>query len=161
VVLPRLVPAEEQLRRALDFDDSLFAAEDQNLFIDEVRETARWRRALLRLPSRDGSGDDADADAMTDESPLGCLRAWAAAGLKCLIGLAAGKEEDGPLGWTSDQHVFAVCARIVMCAVAIGGIGKDPALADLLREFREVGGKTRLHGSLLEMAALEAGVAGA
>ncbi|KAH6849766.1 putative death-receptor fusion protein-domain-containing protein [Chaetomium sp. MPI-CAGE-AT-0009] len=139
LLLPGLLPpAEDQLRRALDFDDSLFAAEEQNLFIDEVRETARWRRALLPAGS-DG-----------DDSPLGCLKAWTAAGLRCLIGLAG--KEDGPLGWTSDQHVFAVCARILLCAVAIGETGEDAGLAELLREFREVGGRTRLHGSLLEMA---------
>ncbi|KAK4149214.1 putative death-receptor fusion protein-domain-containing protein [Chaetomidium leptoderma] len=137
-----LIPAEDQLRRALDFDDSLFAAEEQNLFIDEVRETTRWRGAF---------------DARSSEASLGCLRTWVEAGLKCLIGLAK-KKEDGPLGWTSDQHVFAVCARILLCAVAItktGGGEEDTGVGGLLQEFREVGGKARIHGSLLEMSRLE------
>lgn len=137
----QLVPAEVQLGNAMDFDDSLFAAEDQNLFIDEVRETCRWRAALEGL-KRSGSGGS-----------LGCLKTWVEAGLKSLIGLA--KREDGPLGWTSDQHVFAVCARILICAVAVTKTGEGAGVVELLREFRAAGEKARIHGSLLEMAKLE------
>ncbi|SPQ22502.1 a67df824-cbe3-47f5-a1c1-ad67fc52839f [Thermothielavioides terrestris] len=138
----QLVPAEKQLCKALDFDDSLFAAEEQNLFIDEVRETARWRRAFADLRH---SGED---------QSFGCLKSWVEEGLNCLIGLA--QEEDGPLGWTSNQHVFAVCARVLLSAVAITGIGQDEGavIVELLRKFREVGEKCRIHGSLLSMARL-------
>ncbi|KAK0621320.1 putative death-receptor fusion protein-domain-containing protein [Bombardia bombarda] len=145
------VSAEEQLCKAMEFDDSLFAAEEQNLFIDEVRETRRWQRAFLL--------------AAADQQELANferLSEWTEAGLGFLIRLmaAAGKEEDGPLGWTSDQHVFAICARVVFCAVAIvqvagagaGGAGK---ISGLLKDFTEIGRKTRTHGSLLEMAVIE------
>jgi hypothetical protein len=74
-------------------------------------------------------------------------------GMKCLLGLA--EREDGPLGWTSDQHVFAVCARVLMCAVAVARAGGDARVGELLREFGGLGEKVRLHGSLLEMARLE------
>jgi hypothetical protein len=140
----QLVPAEEQLRRAMDFDDSLFAAEEQNLFIDEVRDTARWRGAFEGL-SLGLSGGEA--------SLVGGLKTWVLDGLRCLIGLA--ETEDGPLGWTSDQHVFAVCARVLLCAVAIGRTGQDSGIVGLLREFRAVGERGRVHGSLLQMAELE------
>jgi len=134
----QLVPAAVQLGKAMDFDDSLFAAEDQNLFIDEVRETARWRGALEGLKSSGSEGS------------LGCLKTWVEAGLKKLIGLA--KREDGPLGWTSDQHVFAVCARILLCAAAATKTGEETGVVELLKEFRTAGETARIHGSLLEMA---------
>ena len=41
--------AEKEITLALDFDDSLFAAEEQNLFIDEVRETGRWSGAFASM----------------------------------------------------------------------------------------------------------------
>jgi hypothetical protein len=145
----RLVPAEEQLRKAMEFDDSLFAAEDQNLFIDEVREAVRWRGALVV----DSSGGETGSSS----SSVGCLKEWVEAGLGCLIGLA--EREDGPLGWTSDQHVFAICARVLVCAVAVAGTGKQTGVAELLREFRAVGARSGIHGSLLAMAGLETVVA--
>ena len=133
----RLVPAAEMLRTAMDFDDSLFAAEEQNLFVDEVKETGRWRGALVAGESSSGR----------------CLEEWVEAGLRCLIGLVA-ERRDGPLGWTSDQHVFAVCARVLMCAVAVAARRGEGAGGggELLREFREVGGRAGIHGSLLAMA---------
>ncbi|GAB1320463.1 hypothetical protein MFIFM68171_10673 [Madurella fahalii] len=132
-------PADEQIRRAMDFDNSLFAAEEQNLFIDEVRETTRWRRAYETLQH---SGGDAPS--------FRRLRQWAETGLRYLVELAAQKE-DGPLGWTSDQHVFAACARILLCAAAVAETGV-PAITGLLNEFVALGERARIHGSLLEMA---------
>ncbi|KAL2135275.1 hypothetical protein VTI74DRAFT_9155 [Chaetomium olivicolor] len=135
----QLVPAEEMLRKAMEFDDSLFAAEEQNLFIDEVRETVRWRGAFEGL--RLGSGD----------AVMQGLRIWVEDGLRALVGFA--EKEDGPLGWTSDQHVFAVCARVVICAVTMVKVGEGEGVVEgLLREVRKVGERTRLHGLLLEWA---------
>ena len=47
------------------------------------------------------------------------LRKWVVEGLGYIVQLA-GMATDGPLGWTTDQHVFAVCARVVMCE-GVGG----------------------------------------
>ena len=33
---------QDQLQEAMKFDNSLFVIEEQNLFVDEVRETQRW-----------------------------------------------------------------------------------------------------------------------
>lgn len=133
--------ADEQIRTAMDFDDSLFATEEQNLFIDEVRETTRWRRVYETLQHSGG-----------DSPSFRRLGQWAETGLRYLVGLAA-RKEDGPLGWTSDQHVFAVCARILLCAAAAAGSGGS-AITGLLKEFVELGERGRIHGSLLEMARL-------
>ena len=68
--------------------------------------------------------------------------------------LVESEKVDGPLGWTTDQHVFAVCARVVLCAVALvkrGGGGCEE-VGRLLARFRSVGEKGRVHGVLLEMA---------
>ncbi|KAK3996097.1 thyroid adenoma-associated protein [Cladorrhinum sp. PSN332] len=129
-----LVPAEELLKKAMDFDDSLFAAEEQNLFVDEIRETVRWRRAFA-------AADDV-------------LRGWVEKGLGTVLGLAEEKGDDGPLGWTSDQHVFAVCARVVLCAVGVVKVGgdRDAKVKEMLERLGKVGGRV-VHGSLLEMAA--------
>ncbi|KAL2271601.1 hypothetical protein VTJ83DRAFT_972 [Remersonia thermophila] len=156
----QLVPAEQMLRKALAFDDSLFAAEEQNLFIDEVRETRRWRTVYEGMAktrtSIVASANAGAGEASAVSSPSSALQAWAEAGMKALLALAV--KGDGPLGWTTDQHVFAVCARIVLCAVAatrtVEG-GEAGLLVEMLRKFREVGLQTGVHGSLLEMATLD------
>jgi hypothetical protein len=133
-----LTPAEDQFRKALDFDDSLFAAEEQNLFIDEVRETRRWQRAYEMLNPSD------------NQPAFDCLSRWVEAGLSHLVGLT--QKEDGPLGWTSDQHVFAVCARVLLCAVTVAKFGKGGGIMGLLKEFVALGETRKIHGSLLDMA---------
>ncbi|KAK3322123.1 putative death-receptor fusion protein-domain-containing protein [Apodospora peruviana] len=148
-------PAEKLLQTAMDFDDSLFAAEEQNLFIDEVRETWRWRENAFFSSSSSSSAVTA--------APY--LKRWTEDGLEYLVELLLADENeggrDGPLGWTSDQHVFAVCARVVLCAVAILKT-EDITTArgakrtrELLERFVAAGEKARLHGSLLEMTRLE------
>jgi hypothetical protein len=134
-----LVSAEEQLLKAMEFDDALFATEEQNLFIDEVRETERWHKAVF-----DAEGVDREG------GTFAALAKWTESGLRCLIRLA--EKADGPLGWTSDQHAFAACARIVLCAVAISRKGEVSAVRELLDGFVSLGRKGRVHGSLLEMA---------
>ncbi|KAK3902107.1 putative death-receptor fusion protein-domain-containing protein [Staphylotrichum tortipilum] len=141
-----LVPAAEQLRRSMAVDDSLFAAEDQNLFVDEVRETARWARGALAgvLPD--------NPQAQGGSAAISSLKTWVADALTCLVALAR-RREDGPLGWAADQHVFAVCARVVLCAVAASrGEDGEGVVRGLLGEFVGVGERGRVHGSLLELA---------
>ncbi|KAK3375057.1 putative death-receptor fusion protein-domain-containing protein [Podospora didyma] len=134
----QLHSAHEQLVEAMDFDDSLFAAEDHNLFIDEVRETSRWCQALHDIKQFKG------------DSSLQDLKEWTESGLARLIQLA--EKEDGPLGWASDQHVFAICVRILLSATAIVCAGEPSTVGNLLEQFRDIGSKARIHGSLTEMA---------
>ncbi|KAK2070621.1 hypothetical protein P8C59_005100 [Phyllachora maydis] len=135
------VPAEAQLRKAMQRDDSLFAIEEQNLFSEEVRETRRWRGAL-RLASRGARRHD--------DAPVAYLRAWTRAGMTCLVQLADDRD-DGPLGWTSDQHVFALCARLLLGAATLAQ--HDSVLGGLLGEFKARTGRNRLHRLLVAMMA--------
>ncbi|TWU76774.1 hypothetical protein ED733_004991 [Metarhizium rileyi] len=98
-------PAETELARALEFDDSLFAVEEHNLFIDEVRETRRWVEVFQGL-----EWDERD-------DILIKLVSWVKAGVAQVGKLVV--LEDGPLGWASNQTVFAVCSRLIRCSVAL------------------------------------------
>lgn len=148
-----LTSAEKLLQKALDFDDSLFAAEEQNLFIDEVRETLRWREH--GFPALFGGGSTRFSR---------CLVEWTRDGLEYILRLVSSRKEgDGPLGWASDQHVFAICARVILCArgmvrqnaTAMGEQEKVVLeVGELLEQFRVVGEKMKVHGSLLEMASV-------
>ncbi|GKT87820.1 HEAT repeat protein [Colletotrichum tofieldiae] len=144
-------PAGAQLADALRFDDSLFAVEEQNLFVDEVRESARWAAVLERVFSSPGPAPPASSSATTM-----ALTEWTSAGLDALLGLASPDRDviDGPLGWASDPEVYAVCARILLCATALtrtGATGSE-LLRSKLEQFRSAGQRARLHGLLLEMA---------
>jgi hypothetical protein len=134
-------PAESQLARAMRFDDSLFVVEEQNLYIDEVRETLRWRDVFLSLPYP------------TSDVALAALTDWTAAGLRTLARLAGDTNggDDGVLGWTSKPEVFAICSRIVASGAALAGNHAD--VEEELRKFLEEGKVTRVHGLLLGLCA--------
>lgn len=130
------------VERAISFDDSLFAQEEQNLFIDEVRELKKFQRIAQGL-----------SWAPEDES-LRRLRSWTTAGLK-MIGESTYRD-DGPLGLASDQHYFALCARLIMSGVVLsrtaGVLGTEPSLRQLIEAVTTMEGKTDFHGSLAAMA---------
>lgn len=101
-------PVNDQLTKALEFDDSLFAIEEQNLFIDEVRDTIRWLAVFESLSwSEDG------------ELVVG-LSAWIKGGLVRLKDLL--KTDDGPLGWASNPQVFAILTRVVRGGISLSKI---------------------------------------
>lgn len=99
--------AEVELAWALEFDDSLFVVEENNLFIDEVRETKRWVEVFESL-----EWDEKD-------EYLDKLASWVQGGIAQVARLA--ELEDGPLGWASNPTAFAICTRIIRCSVALGG----------------------------------------
>ncbi|KAI1085719.1 putative death-receptor fusion protein-domain-containing protein [Whalleya microplaca] len=138
-------PAETQLEAAMRFDASLFAVEEQNLYVDEVRETARWRDVFASLES-------ATTSATIDEA----LAQWTRGGLRALTRIADGRI-DGPLGWTAKPEVFAICARVLTCAAALAAKGGgDKEVAGLLRGFWELGKRdAEVHGLLLAMCGLD------
>ncbi|OHE95630.1 hypothetical protein CORC01_09062 [Colletotrichum orchidophilum] len=136
--------AQTQLAAALRFDDSLFAIEEQNLFIDEVRESKRWAIVLQDVFSSSSSS-----------AAHAALTKWTSDGLDALLDLASRPEyaDDGPLGWTSDPDVYAVCARVLLAAAALAKVGVDgsESLGTRLERLQSVGQQGRLHGLLLEM----------
>ncbi|KAL7937700.1 putative death-receptor fusion protein domain-containing protein [Trichoderma chlorosporum] len=98
-----------QLDAALRSDDSLFAVEEQNLFIDEVREANRWAAVFQNLEWDDRRPEDGKV--------LDRLDAWICDGLAEMQLLV--KQEDGPLGWASNPHVFAISTSILRGAVTL------------------------------------------
>ncbi|GKT52097.1 uncharacterized protein ColSpa_12278 [Colletotrichum spaethianum] len=146
--------AEAQLATALRFDDSLFAIEEQNLFIDEVRESNRWAAVLEDV----FASPAASAPSSSPTAVSMALTGWTSSGLDALLDLTSPDRHstDGPLGWASDPEVYAVCARILLCATALTrtrATGSE-LLRSKLEQFRSAGQRGRLHGLLLEMAAV-------
>ncbi|KAI1450812.1 putative death-receptor fusion protein-domain-containing protein [Annulohypoxylon stygium] len=143
-LLSSWTPASTQLAEAMRFDDSLFVIEEQNLYVDEVREVRRWSSVFSSLP-------------LTPTSPSSStslveitLSQWILAGLQTLTGLAKSDGRDGALGWTSKPEVFAICARILVGGAALAAAG-NKEVADELRRFRDEGRKAEIHGLLLGM----------
>ncbi|KAI0453227.1 putative death-receptor fusion protein-domain-containing protein [Xylaria acuta] len=168
---PDWVPAKAQLAEAMRFDDSLFVVEEHNQYIDEVREAKRWTDVFL-------SSDLATAkDARGNANQA--LVEWTLAGLRALIEIARSESAvggDGPLGWTSKPQVFAICARVLICASALAGLKntRDQAhshegenrekeaniytdISEELNRFWKLGrgDGARVHGLLLRMCGIE------
>ena len=132
------------LDQAINVDDSLFAEEEQNLFIDEVRELRRFQRAAGRLSW--GSENES----------LQRLLSWTSNGVTMM---REGTYRDhSPLGLASDQHYFALCARLIISGVVLGRVGSssargaDPSVQGILQTVLVKGETTDFHGSLTAMA---------
>ncbi|KAI8671322.1 hypothetical protein NCS57_00607000 [Fusarium keratoplasticum] len=94
----------DQLQNAMKFDDSLFVIEEQNLFVDEVRETQRWVSIYESLSWE------------AKDPALEALTVWSNAGIDEMRRLVG--EEDGPLGYGSKPEVFAILSRVVYASAA-------------------------------------------
>ncbi|KAJ2904611.1 hypothetical protein MKZ38_007590 [Zalerion maritima] len=132
-------PAANQLAQAMPADLSLFVIEEQNLYVDEVRETQRWTAVL----------DQLTFDAQ--DPALEALQIWTSAGLDEIIRLAR-TEEDGPLGWTSKPSVFAICTCIILAAASLAKLPTGARLKAKLAAFRQVAEEKDVHGLLVSMA---------
>lgn len=158
--LPPLEPAGVQFARALKDNDSLFVEEEQNLFVDEVREMVLWSTAFAEIDVCSNPGFDTDA---TWKRPYVALGTWVTEGISAMTNLL--HKDDGPLGWTSRPSVFAVCMSVLLSAKAIiqfknriPTIGleiMDPVFFTIedinssLKSFAMLGTKKNIHGSLL------------
>jgi hypothetical protein len=150
----KLEPAEQQLAAAMLDDDSLFVEEEQNLYVDEVREAIAWTSLLV---TAEGSLPDEQESQMSS---------WALEGLYTLTRLA--ETEDGPFGWSSKPKVFAISMKIIRAAKALivrydkdlemevtddsvqdGGI-EGKSLQDAVHCLLKVGRRNSLHPVLLD-----------
>lgn len=105
---------EYQLKLSIKDDDSLFVEEEQNLFVDEIREAELWCR-IFEEADLDGRSN---ADIPTVWSiPHRALAKWVLDGLDVLNKFL--ETDDGPLGWASKSAVFAVCMRVMLSAKSI------------------------------------------
>lgn len=100
-----VISVKDQLQEAMKFDDSLFVIEEQNLFVDEVRETQRW---ISVYESLEWESNDPALEALTT---------WTSAGLEAMHSLVS--QEDGPLGYGSKPEVFAILSRVIRTSAAL------------------------------------------
>ncbi|QSZ28922.1 hypothetical protein DSL72_003429 [Monilinia vaccinii-corymbosi] len=149
-----LCSPEDQLSAAMKQDDALFVEEEQNLFIDEVREANLWSNILsreLELLGVDGSGEE-------HWHQLSRLSKWILGALRKLNVLM--EQADGPLGWTSKPSMFASCIRILSGSNAllevrstvpetISRVLCQEEISKALNTFKTLGEKNDLHPSLL------------
>lgn len=134
-----------ELAAAMVDDNALFAEEEHNLYVDEVRETKLWTGVLGR-----GRGE------LWDEAALE-VGQWGVASLRALSAVAA-ERQDGPFGWVSKPEVFAICARVVLAAkaavVRMGAFEGSGVLAEEVvgagKELFELGSESGFHPLLLE-----------
>lgn len=143
---------ETQFTEALMVDDSLFAIEEQNLFIDKVRETERWAGLFegLEWDFDEIQQDDGTVKRLLMmDSALSALKSWTETALRCLAEQAT--KEDGPLGWASNPNAFALCHRVLVCGRMLSKLldSEDKTYARLLGQIQEAGQSSRLHGLLL------------
>lgn len=146
------MPATEQFSKALTVDESLFAVEEQNLFIDEVRETERWAELFRKLELdfdeiEEESG--AVSKALMMDSSLSALKSWTEGALVVLAEQVV--SDDGPLGWASNPAAFALCHRVLVCGSVLSQLlgAESKAIVALLQHIHVEGQKSRLHGLLL------------
>ncbi|CAN8096998.1 unnamed protein product [Discula destructiva] len=146
------VPAEQQFAAALEVDESLFAVEEQNLFIDEVRETERWAVVFEMLEIDFDEIEQKDGSVkrvLIMDSWLAALKEWTEKALAVLVKQAA--KDDGPLGWASNPRAFALSHRVLVCGKVLSGLfgSEDMTIAALLEQVQGAGRSSRLHGLLL------------
>ncbi|KKF95395.1 putative protein.07 [Ceratocystis platani] len=127
-----------QLKTALTPNNALFAVEEKNLFIDEIRETQRWRQVFSALAWTD------------DEAEVRMLTKWTAKGLDLLVQTAR-DNFDGPIGWASKPAVFAVAARILVAARELMNKGLGIDIEAKMTLFEETAKANSVSGLLLEM----------
>jgi hypothetical protein len=120
----RLMPFQTEFKLALKQDDSLFAQEEQNLFIDDVREISLWGKLLQEVPCRafllprEWSASDynklRDWDEYTKASSV--ITEFAVWVADAITVLHSTMRKDGPLGWTSKPLAFKAAFRVLHCA---------------------------------------------
>ena len=105
--------------KALNMNNTLFVEEDQNLFIDEVREAKFWSDFFTRLsmsppaePVRVHSSRNKRTTPKLDTS-VAALLSWTLDSLQALVAI---DKDDGVMGWISKPLAFSAAMRTLICA---------------------------------------------
>lgn len=149
-----LCSPEDQLTAAMKQDDALFVEEEQNLFIDEVREAKLWSSVL----SKDLKVLQAEKSGEYQWQQYSHLAKWILNALRQLNIIM--EKNDGPLGWTSKPSMFATCVRILFGANVlleskntlpenISRILSQNEISEALSVFKDLGEKNDIHPILL------------
>ncbi|KAJ4391644.1 hypothetical protein N0V93_005263 [Gnomoniopsis smithogilvyi] len=146
------VPAEEQFAEALKVDESLFVVEEQNLFIDEVRETERWAETFRKIELDFDEIEEEDGSirkVLMMDSSLTALKSWTEGALAVVAEQVV--HDDGPLGWASNPAAFALCHRVLTCGTVLSEVlgPENKTIVTLLLRIQSVAQNSRLHGLLL------------
>lgn len=104
---------ELMFKAALSVDNTLFVEEDQNLYIDEVRDVKFWAQIFEGLckPS-DGEGPRP----ILKEEAISTFVAWVVDAVNTLNTI---DRQDGILGWTSKPAAYSACMRTIVSANAL------------------------------------------
>jgi hypothetical protein len=98
---------------ALNVDNTLFVEEDQNLFIDEVREVKFWSYIFGGLPLNAATKGIEDSGI---SPPLSALLSWSEEAIKALNSI---NKNDGVMGWSSKPLAFSAAMKTLVCAVTL------------------------------------------
>lgn len=98
-----IVSFEGLFKRQLAEIDSLFAAERQNLYVDDVEEARLWSAVLRHMDQR-----------ILPKRMIAKFEGWCIAGMKMLLDYSQ-TNRDGPLGWASKPAMFSLGMRLIQC----------------------------------------------
>lgn len=103
---------QKQFDIALKEDDALFAQEEENLYIDEVRDIGLWGELVQAIPAT----AFATQNHISGGPKYGLIREFALWVVDAVNVLNATMTKDGPLGWTSKPHAYKIVFRVLRCA---------------------------------------------
>ena len=124
-----------QLIASLQEDNALFVEEEQNLFIDKVREDTQMLTLFASLVSTN-----------TDFDTIAVFATWTIDGLQTLHELAI---SDKPLGWTSNPTTFAICSKILQCSNTLLKTEKESVGTASKSNHNHVGSRIRMQLEML------------
>ncbi|KAG9237179.1 putative death-receptor fusion protein-domain-containing protein [Amylocarpus encephaloides] len=96
-------------------DNSLFAQESSNLWLDPQNDARIWSKVFCDLPKDTLFPPNHSSPY---DTPLGRAAGFSQEGLERFVHMIEDRR-DGPAGWMSKPATFTVCARIICCSNAI------------------------------------------
>ena len=135
------------LEEAMEEQSVVFEKEKQNLYVDTLEESDLWTEVASGVETY-----------VWNESLIDELETWAVDGLQCLSE-ALSNREDGPLGFVSNQDVFALWISVISAAEVLLRLharlssvpkrGATDSLIQHLHQLHKVGERKNLHPLLM------------